>query len=73
MTALRRPVQPTTERAAGGDQDHLYVAFTNVTAFSPADTMPLTHRVKGLMAIQSLSSLSAIGLVLSRVINILPP
>ncbi|WP_103383260.1 hypothetical protein [Pseudonocardia dioxanivorans] len=53
--------------------DHLYVAFTNVVAFSPTDTMPLTHRVKGLMAIQSLISLSVIGLVLSRVINILPP
>jgi hypothetical protein len=54
-------------------QDHLYVAFTNVMAFSPTDTMPLTHRVKGLMAIQSLISLLVIGLVLSRVINILPP
>ena len=54
-------------------QDHLYVAFTNVMAFSPTDAMPLTHRVKGLMAIQSLISLSVIGLVLSRVINILPP
>jgi hypothetical protein len=53
--------------------DYLYVAFTNVTAFSPTDTMPLTRRVKGLMAIQSLVSLSVIGLVLSRVINILPP
>ena len=53
--------------------DHLYLAFTNVMAFSPTDTMPLTHRVKGLMAIQSLISLSVIGLVLSRVINILPP
>ena len=53
--------------------DHLYVAFTNVMAFSPTDTMPLTHRVKGLMAIQSLISLFVIGLVLSRVINILPP
>lgn len=53
--------------------DHLYVAFTNVVAFSPTDTMPLTHRIKGLMAVQSLISLSVIGLVLSRVINILPP
>ena len=53
-------------------QDHLYVAFTNVMAFSPTDTMPLTHRVKGLMAIQSLISLAVIGVVLSRVINILP-
>ena len=53
--------------------DHLYVAFTNVVAFSPTDTMPLTHRVKGLMAVQSVISLCVIGLVLSRVINILPP
>ena len=52
--------------------DYLYVAFTNIVAFSPTDTMPLTHRVKTLMALQSLISLSVIGLVLSRVINILP-
>jgi hypothetical protein len=36
-------------------QDHLYLAYTNVVAFSPTDTLPLTHRVKGLMAIQSMS------------------
>jgi hypothetical protein len=53
--------------------DHLYVAFTNVVAFSPTDTMPLTSRVKGLMAVESLISLSVIGVVVSRVINILPP
>lgn len=53
--------------------DHLYLAFTNVVAFSPTDTLPLTHRVKALMAIQSMISLSVIGLILSRVINILPP
>ena len=53
-------------------QDYLYLAFTNVVAFSPTDTLPLTHRVKGLMAIQSLISLSVLVLVLSRVINILP-
>ena len=53
-------------------QDFLYVAFTNVVAFSPTDTLPLTHRAKGLMAIQSLISLSVLVVVLSRVINILP-
>jgi uncharacterized membrane protein len=53
--------------------DHLYVAFTNVVAFSPTDTLPLTHRVKGLMAIQSMISLGVLVVVLSRVINILPP
>lgn len=53
--------------------DYLYVAFTNVVAFSPTDTMPLSHRVKGLMAVQAMIALSVVGLVLSRVINILPP
>ncbi len=52
--------------------DHLYVAFTNVVAFSPTDTLPLTHRAKGLMAIQSMISLAVLVVVLSRVINILP-
>ena len=52
--------------------DHLYVAFTNVVAFSPTDTMPLTLRAKALMARQSLISVSVLVVVLSRVINILP-
>src|SRR5207248_5771809 len=37
--------------------DYLYVAFTNATAFSPTDTMPMTPWAKILMAIQSLTSL----------------
>jgi uncharacterized membrane protein len=53
--------------------DHLYLAFTNVVAFSPTDTMPLTRKAKGLMALQSIISLSVLVVVLSRVINILPP
>lgn len=53
-------------------QDHLYLAFTNVVAFSPTDTLPLTHRAKGLMAIQSMISLAVLVVVISRVINILP-
>ena len=52
--------------------DHLYVAFTNVVAFSPTDTLPLTHRAKGLMAVQSMISLAVLVVVISRVINILP-
>jgi len=52
--------------------DHLYVAFTNVVAFSPTDTLPLTPRVKALMAVQSMISLGVLAVVLSRVINILP-
>jgi uncharacterized membrane protein len=52
--------------------DHLYVAYTNVLAFSPTDAMPLTHRVKGLMALQSLISIAVLAVVFARVINILP-
>jgi uncharacterized membrane protein len=52
--------------------DHLYVAFTNLVALSPTDTLPLTLRVKGLMALQSMISLTVLVVVLARVINILP-
>ena len=52
--------------------DHLYLAFTNVVAFSPTDTLPLTKKAKGLMALQSMISVSVLVVVLSRVINILP-
>jgi len=53
-------------------QDHLYLAYTNVVAYSPTDTLPVTHGVKGLMAIQSMISLAVLVVVISRVINILP-
>jgi len=52
--------------------DYLYVAYTNIVAFSPTDTMPLTGRAKALMALQSLISLGVLVVVLARVINILP-
>jgi uncharacterized membrane protein len=51
--------------------DYLYVSFTNATAFSPTDTMPLTQAAKVLMAAQSLGSLLTIGLVVARAVNIL--
>jgi uncharacterized membrane protein len=51
--------------------DYLYVSFTNATAFSPTDTMPLTVMAKALMAVQSLASLVTVGLVVARAVNIL--
>lgn len=51
--------------------DYLYVAFTNATAFSPTDTMPLTTWAKMLMLVESLASLATIAIVASRAINIL--
>ncbi len=51
--------------------DYLYVSFTNATAFSPTDTMPLTTGAKALMAVQSFASLLTVGLVAARAVNIL--
>ena len=51
--------------------DYLYVAFTNATAFSPTDTLPLTPRSKMLMLVQSLASLLTVALVAARAVNIL--
>lgn len=51
--------------------DYLYTSFTNATAFSPTDTMPLTHWAKLLMMLQSLASLLTVALVISRAVNIL--
>lgn len=51
--------------------DYLYTSFTNATAFSPTDTMPLTAWAKLLMMVQSLASLLTVALVISRAVNIL--
>ena len=50
--------------------DYLYVAFTTANAFSPTDTMPLTHWAKGAMATQALISFLIVGLVIARAVNI---
>lgn len=52
--------------------DYLYLSFTNATAFSPTDTMPLTPTAKMLMLVQSVISLLTIALVAARAVNILP-
>ena len=51
--------------------DYLYVSFTNATAFSPTDTMPLTATAKWLMSGQALAALVTVGLVVARAVNIL--
>lgn len=51
--------------------DYLYVSFTNATAFSPTDTMPLTNWAKLLMMVQSFASLVTVALVAARAVNIL--
>lgn len=51
--------------------DYLYLAFTNATAFSPTDTMPLTPWAKALMLAQASTSLLTITLATARAVNIL--
>ena len=51
--------------------DYLYTSFTNATAFSPTDTMPLSAWAKLLMLVQSFASLLTVALVFSRAVNIL--
>jgi hypothetical protein len=51
--------------------DYMYVAFTNATAFSPTDTMPLTLMAKVLMAVESMVSMLTIVMVAARAVNIL--
>ena len=51
--------------------DYLHLGFTNATAFSPTDVMPLTHRAKYTMVIQSSLALALFGLVVARAVNAL--
>ncbi|MGI8419700.1 MAG: DUF1345 domain-containing protein [Candidatus Levyibacteriota bacterium] len=64
---------PETTRKHWGPKflDYLYVSFTNATAFSPTDTLPLTNWAKVLMMIQSIISLITVALVAARAVNIL--
>ena len=54
-----------------GFADYLFTSLTASTAFSPTDVMPLTHRAKLLVGVQSLVSLLTVGLVAARAVNVL--
>ena len=51
--------------------DYLYLSTTNSTAFSPTDTLPLTHGAKVLMGSQAFISLLTVVLVTARAVNVL--
>jgi uncharacterized membrane protein len=51
--------------------DYLYLSFTNATAFSPTDTMPMNRWAKMTMLTQSAVSLATVALVIARAVNIL--
>ncbi len=52
--------------------DYFYLAFTNASAFSPTDTMPMSRWAKLAMTVQSVISIVTVALVVSRAVNILP-
>jgi uncharacterized membrane protein len=51
--------------------DYLYTSFTNATAFSPTDVMPMSRWSKLTMMLQSSVSLTTVALVVARAVNIL--
>ncbi len=68
--------QATVHRAKAssfspGFIDYLFLAFTNATAFSPADTMPLSQRAKLLMMAEAMISLLTVAFVAARAVGIL--
>ncbi len=54
-----------------GFVDYLYLSFTNATAFSPTDVLPLSRWAKLTMLAQSLISLVTVALVIARAVNVL--
>jgi hypothetical protein len=50
--------------------DYLILALTTSTAFSPTDVMPMVWWAKLTMALQSLISLTVVGLVVARAVNV---
>ena len=51
--------------------DYLHLGFTNATAFSPTDVMPLSHRAKYAMLVQATIALALFALVVARAVNAL--
>jgi len=50
--------------------DYLILGLTTSTAFSPTDVLPLARWAKLTMGLQSLISLTVIGLVIARAVNV---
>jgi len=59
---------PMWEPAFG---DYFYLSFTNATAFSPTDVLPLSRWAKMAMTVQAAVSIVTVALVVARAVNIL--
>ena len=70
------PENQIPERTASGwtpsYPDYLFVAYTNATAFSPADTVPVQTWAKMAMLAESIISFVTGVVVISRAIGVLP-
>jgi hypothetical protein len=51
--------------------DYLYLSFTNATAFSPTDVLPLSRWAKMIMMVQATVALVVVLLVVARAVNVL--
>jgi uncharacterized membrane protein len=51
--------------------DYLYLSFTNATAFSPTDTLPLSRWAKSAMALEAAIALGTAALVIAKAVNAL--
>ena len=51
--------------------DYLYLSYTNASAFSPTDVLPLSRWAKMTMLVQSTFSLLTAALIVARAVNIL--
>jgi uncharacterized membrane protein len=56
---------------APGYIDYLYFSLSNSMAFSPTDTMPLSHRAKALMGLESFAGFVILALVIARAVSLL--
>jgi len=51
--------------------DYLYFSGSNSMAFSPTDTMPLSHRAKSLMGVESFAGFVILALVIAKAVSLL--
>jgi len=51
--------------------DYLYFSASNSMAFSPTDSMPLSHRAKMLMLLESFAGFVILALVIARAVSLL--
>jgi hypothetical protein len=70
LDPLRRPTARPPWRPTF--VDYLFTSLWTSTAFSPTDALPLSHRFKALMALESVAALVLFALVVGRSVNIFP-